>query len=81
VGHIAEIKMPEISDILDVTIDELNPEQLQHLKDATDQFQMKCLMSFNKNRSGIPYLKTEMPRVLLSGETDATSLQEKEEAL
>jgi hypothetical protein len=81
VGHIAEIKMPEISDILDVTIDELNPEQLQHLKDATDQFQMKCLMSFNKNRSGVPYLKTEMPRVLLSGETDATSLQEKEEAL
>jgi hypothetical protein len=73
--------MPEIGDILDVTIDELSPEQLQQLKDATDQFQMKCLMSFKKNRSGIPYLKTEMPRVLLSGETDATSLQEKEEAL
>jgi hypothetical protein len=38
-------------------------------------------MSFKKNRSGVPYLKTEMPKVLLSGETDATSLQEKEEAL
>jgi hypothetical protein len=73
--------MPEIGDILDVTIDELTPKQLQQLKDTTYQFQMKCLMSFKKNRSGIPYLKTEMPRVLLSGETDATSLQEKEEAL
>jgi hypothetical protein len=38
-------------------------------------------MSFGKNRSGVPYLKTEMPRVLLPGESDATSLQEKEEAL
>jgi hypothetical protein len=34
-------------------------------------------MSFKKNRSGVPYLKNEMPRVLLSGETDATTLQEK----
>jgi hypothetical protein len=74
---IAEIKMPEIGDIMDVTIDELSPEQMQQLKDTTDQFQMKCLMSFKKNRSGVPYLKTEMPRVLLLGETDATSLQEK----
>jgi hypothetical protein len=73
--------MPEIGDILDVTVDDLSPEQLQQLKDATDQFQLKCLMSFKKNRSGVPYLKNEMPRVLLSGETDATSLQEKEEAL
>jgi hypothetical protein len=73
--------MPEIGDIMDVTIDELSLEQLQQLIDVTDQFQMKCLMSFKKNRSGVPYLKTEMPRVLLSGETDATSLQEKEEAL
>jgi hypothetical protein len=38
-------------------------------------------MSFKKNRSGVPYLKNEMPRVLLSGETDATTLQEKEECL
>jgi hypothetical protein len=38
-------------------------------------------MSFKKNRSGVPYLKNEMPRVLLSGETDATTLQEKEECM
>jgi hypothetical protein len=38
-------------------------------------------MSFKKNRSGVPYLKNEMPRVLLSGETDATTLQEKEECI
>jgi hypothetical protein len=73
--------MPEIGDILDVTIDDLSPEQLQQLKDTTDQFQLKCLMSFKKNRSGIPYLKNEMTRVLLSGETDATTLQEKEECI
>jgi hypothetical protein len=73
--------MPEISDVMDVTVDDLSPEQLQQLKDATDQIQMKCLMSFKKNRSGVPYLKTEMPRVLLSGETNATSFQAKEEAL
>jgi hypothetical protein len=73
--------MPEISDILDVTIEDLSPEQLQQLKDARDQFQQKCLMSFKKNRSGVPYLKNEMPRVLLSGETNATTLQEKEECI
>jgi hypothetical protein len=55
---IAEIKMPEIGDVMDVTIDELSQEQMQQLKDATDQFQMKCLMSFKKNRSGVPYLKS-----------------------
>jgi hypothetical protein len=77
VGPTAEIKMPDISDILDVAIEDLSPEQLQQLKDATDQFQKKCLMSFKKNRSGVPYLKNEMPRVLPSGETDATTLQEK----
>jgi hypothetical protein len=60
-----KIKMPDISDILDVAIVDLSPEQLQQLKDATDQFQQKCLMSFKKNRSGVPYLKNEMPRVLL----------------
>jgi hypothetical protein len=38
-------------------------------------------MSFGKNRSGVPYLKSEMPRVLLPRESDATSFQEKEEAL
>jgi hypothetical protein len=78
---IAETNMPEIIDVMDVTIDELSPEQLQQLKDATDQFQMKCLMSFKKNRSGVPYLKSEMPRVLLPGESDVTSFQEKEEIL
>jgi hypothetical protein len=77
----AEIKMPDISDILDVAIEDLSPEQLQQLKDATDQFQQKCLMSFKKNRSGVLYLKNEMPRVLLSGETDASTLQEKEECM
>jgi hypothetical protein len=41
VGPTAEIKMPEISDILDVAIEDLSPEQLQQLKDATDQFQQK----------------------------------------
>jgi hypothetical protein len=81
VGLTAEIKMPDISDILDVAIEDLSPEQLQQLKDATDQFQQKCLMSFKKNRSGVLYLKNEMPRVLLSGETDATTLQEKEECM
>jgi hypothetical protein len=59
--------MPEISDVMDVTIDDLFPEQQAQLKDAIDQFQMKCLMSFGKSRSGVPYLKSEMPRVLLPG--------------
>jgi hypothetical protein len=73
--------MPEIGDVMDVTIDDLSPEQQAQLKDAIDQFQQKCLMSFSKNRSGVPYLKSEMPRVLLPGEPDTTSFQEKEEAL
>jgi hypothetical protein len=73
--------MPNITDIMDVAIEDLSLEQLQQLKDATDQFQQKCLMSFKKNRSGIPYLTNEMPRVLLSGESDATTLQEKEECM
>jgi hypothetical protein len=38
-------------------------------------------MSFGKNRSGVPYLKSDMPRVLLPGEPDTTSAQEKQEAL
>jgi hypothetical protein len=73
--------MPNITDIMDVAIEDLSPEQLQQLEDATDQFHQKCLMSFEKNRSGVPYLKNEMPRVLLSGESDATTLQEKEECM
>jgi hypothetical protein len=73
--------MPDISDIMDVNIEDLSPKQLQQLKDATDQFQQKCLLSFKKNGSGVPYLKNEMPRVLLPGESDTTTLQEKEECM
>jgi hypothetical protein len=73
--------MPEIGDILDATIEDLSPEQPHQLKDATYQFQQKCLLSFKKNRRGVPYLKNKMPRLLLSGETDATTLQEKEECI
>jgi hypothetical protein len=51
------------------------------LKDFIDQFQQKCLMSFGKNISGVPYLKSDMPRVLLPGEPDTMSAQEKQEAL
>jgi hypothetical protein len=79
--HLIEIKIPKIGDIMDVTIDDLCPEQQQQLKDATEKFQMKCLMSFSKNRGGVPYLKSEMPRILLPGESDATSFQKKEEVL
>jgi hypothetical protein len=38
-------------------------------------------MSFGKNRSGVSYLKTDMPRVLLPGEPDTTSAEEKQEAM
>jgi hypothetical protein len=55
--------MPDIGDIMDVNIEDLSPEQQQQLKNAADHFQQKCLLSFKKNRSGIPYLKNEMPRV------------------
>jgi hypothetical protein len=37
-------------------------------------------MSFSKNRSGVPFLKLDMPRVLMPGETDATTAAEKQEA-
>jgi hypothetical protein len=66
---------------MDFTINDLSPEQQMKLKDAIDQFQQKCLMSFVKNRSGVPSLKSDMPRVLLPGELDTTSAQEKQEAL
>jgi hypothetical protein len=59
--------VPEIGNVMDVTIDDLSPEQQAQLKDAIDQFQMKCLMSFGKNRSGVPYLKSEMPRICCRG--------------
>jgi hypothetical protein len=55
----------------------LSTEQQLQLKEAIDQFQQKCLMSFSKNRSGVPYIKSDMPRVLLPGEPDTTSVGEK----
>jgi hypothetical protein len=73
--------MPDIKDVMDVTIDDLSPEQQLQLKDAIDQFHQKCLMSFGKNRSGVPYLKSDMPSVLLPGEPDSTAAQEKREVL
>jgi hypothetical protein len=71
--------MPDIHDVMDVTIEELPAEQQLQLKEAIDQFQQKCLMSFSKNRSGVPYLKSDMPRVLLPREPDTTSTEEKQE--
>jgi hypothetical protein len=50
------------------------------LKEAVDQFHHKCLLCFSKNRSGVPFLKSEMPRVLMPGETDAIAAAEKQEA-
>jgi hypothetical protein len=72
--------MPDIQVVLDVTFNELSSEQQLQLKEAMDQFQQKCLMSFAKNRSGVPFLRTDMPRVLMQGESDATSAAEKQEA-
>jgi hypothetical protein len=66
---------------MDVTMDDLTPEQQVQLKDAIDQFQQKCLMSFGKNKSGVSYLKSDMPRVLLPREHDTTSAEEKQEAM
>jgi hypothetical protein len=71
--------MPDIQDILDVTFNELSSEHQLQLKEAVDQFQQKCLMSFSKNRSGVSFLKSDMPRVLMPGETDATIAAEKQE--
>jgi hypothetical protein len=73
--------MPDIHDVIDVTMDDMSPEQQIQLKDAIDQFQQKCLMSFGKNRSGVPYFKSDMSRVLLPGEPDTTSVREKQEAM
>jgi hypothetical protein len=73
--------MPDIHDVMDVIMDDLSLEQQIQLKDAIDQFQQKCLMSFGKNRSGVPYLRSDMPRVLLPGEPDTTSAEEKQEAM
>jgi hypothetical protein len=72
--------MLDIQAVLDVTFNELSSEQQLQLKEAMDQFQQKCLMSFSKNRSGVPFLRIDMPRVLMLGESDATSAVEKQEA-
>jgi hypothetical protein len=72
--------MPEIQTVLDVTLEELSTDHQLILKEAAEQFQQKCLMSFSKNRSGVSFLRTNMPRVLMPGETDATAAAEKQEA-
>jgi hypothetical protein len=71
--------MPEIQDVMGVTLEELSTEQQLQLKEAIGQFQPKYLMSFSKNRSGVPFLKFDMPRVLLPGEPDTTSAEGKQE--
>jgi hypothetical protein len=71
--------MPDIQDVLDVTFNELSSEQQLLLKEATEQLQQKCLMSFSKNRGGVPFLKSEMPRVLMPEETDTTAAAGKQE--
>jgi hypothetical protein len=72
--------MPEIQAVLDVTLNELSSEHQLILKEVVEQFQQKCLLFFSRNRSGVPLLRTDMPRVLMPGETDATTAAEKQEA-
>jgi hypothetical protein len=71
--------MPDIQDVMDVTFKELSTEQQLQLKEAIEQFQQKCLMSFSKNRSGVSFLNSDMPRVLMPGEPDTTAAAEKQE--
>ena len=71
-------KMPDLKDIMDVTLEELPEEHQQMVKTAAEQFIKKCLLSFGKNRSGAPFLKTELPRVLLPGQSDLNEEEEKE---
>jgi hypothetical protein len=40
--------MSDIHDVMDVTMDDLSPEQQVQLKDAIDQFQQKCLYHLAK---------------------------------
>jgi hypothetical protein len=70
--------MPDIQDVMDATFEELSTEQQLQLKEVIEQFQQKCLMSFSKNRSGVPF-KSDMPRVLMPGEPDTTTAEEKQE--
>jgi hypothetical protein len=74
------IKMPDVNSVLDVTFEELSTDHQLVLKEAMDQFQHKCLLCFSKNRSGAPFLKSELLRVLMPGESDITVATEKEEA-
>jgi hypothetical protein len=71
--------MPDIQDVMDVTFEELSTEQQLQLKEAIEQFQQKCLMSFSKNRSGVSFLKSDMSRVPMPGEPDTTAAAEKQE--
>jgi hypothetical protein len=71
--------MSDIQDVMDVTFEELSIEQQLQLKKAIEQFQQKCLMSFSKNRSGVPFLKSDMLRDLMLGEPDTTAAVEKQE--
>jgi hypothetical protein len=71
--------MLDIQDVLDVTFEELSTKQQLQLKEAIEQFQQKCLMSFSKNKSGVPFLKSDMPTVLTPGEPDTTATAEKQE--
>jgi hypothetical protein len=73
--------MPDIQDVMDVTFEELSTEHQLQLKEAIEQFQQKCLMSFSKNRSGVPFLKSDMPRVLMPGELDTTAAAENKKFL
>jgi hypothetical protein len=67
--------MPDIQDVMDVTFEELSIEQQLQLKEAIEQFQQKFLMSFSKNRSGVPFLKSDMPRVLMPEEPNTTAAE------
>jgi hypothetical protein len=68
-----------IQDVMDVTFEELSTEQQLQLKEAIEQFHQKCLMSFSKNRGGVSFLKSDMPRVLMLGEPYTTAASEKQE--
>lgn len=70
--------MPELTDILDITFEELSEDHQLMLKTAADQFIKKRLLSFAKNRSGAPFLKSDLPRVLLPGQSDLAENEERE---
>jgi hypothetical protein len=67
--------MPDIQDVMDVTFEELSTEQQLQLKEAIEQFQQKFLMSFSKNRSGVPFLKSYMRRVLMPEDPNTTTAE------